>query len=88
MIKSSNEQINTVINNIENSIDYFINQHTADLNGAARIRNDALVVKALFEYRTSLLDLQKENTPVKKRGNPNFGKNNPYTTKQEVTNDG
>jgi hypothetical protein len=88
MIKSNNEQINTVINNIENSIDYFINQHTADLNGAARIRNDALVVKALFEYRTSLLDLQKENTPVKKRGNPNFGKNNPYTTKQEVTNDG
>jgi hypothetical protein len=88
MIKSSNEQINTVITNIENSIDYFINQHTADLNGAARIRNDALVVKALFEYRTSLLDLQKENTPVKKRGNPNFGKNNPYTTKQEVTNDG
>jgi hypothetical protein len=88
MIKSSNEQINTVITNIENSIDYFINQHTADLNGAARIRNDALVVKALFEYRTSLLDLQKENTPVKKRGNPNFGKNNPYTTKQEVSNDG
>jgi hypothetical protein len=88
MIKSNNEQINTVITNIENSIDYFINQHTADLNGAARIRNDALVVKALFEYRTSLLDLQKENTPVKKRGNPNFGKNNPYTTKQEVTNDG
>jgi hypothetical protein len=32
--------------------------------------------------------LQKENTPVKKRGNPNFGKNNPYTTKQEVSNDG
>ena len=88
MIKSNNDQINTVINNIENSIDYFINQHTADLNGAARIRNDALVVKALFEYRTSLLDLQKENTPVKKRGNPNFGKNNPYTTKQEVSNDG
>jgi hypothetical protein len=88
MIKSSNEQINTVITNIENSIDYFINQHTADLNGAARIRNDALVVKALFEYRTSLLDLQKDNTPVKKRGNPNFGKNNPYTTKQEVSNDG
>jgi hypothetical protein len=88
MIKSNNEQINTVITNIENSIDYFINQHTADLNGAARIRNDALVVKALFEYRTSLLDLQKENTPVKKRGNPNFGKNNPYTTKQEVSNDG
>ena len=88
MIKSSNEQINTVITNIENSIDYFINQHTADLNGAARIRNDALVVKALFEYRTSLLDLQKNNAPAKKRGNPNFGKNNPYTTKQEVTNDG
>ena len=88
MIKSNNEQINTVITNIENSIDYFINQHTADLNGAARIRNDALVVKALFEYRTSLLDLQKDNTPVKKRGNPNFGKNNPYTTKQEVSNDG
>ena len=88
MIKSSNEQINTVITNIENSIDYFINQHTADLNGAARIRNDALVVKALFEYRTSLLDLQKNNAPAKKRGNPNFGKNNPYTIKQEVTNDG
>ncbi|MDB4355541.1 hypothetical protein N9Z55_06575 [Akkermansiaceae bacterium] len=88
MIKSSNEQINTVITNIENSIDYFINQHTADLNGAARIRNDALVVKALFEYRTSLLDLQKNNAPAKKRGNPNFGKNNPYTIKQEVSNDG
>jgi hypothetical protein len=88
MIKSSNEQINTVITNIENSIDYFINQHTADLNGAARIRNDALVVKALFEYRTSLLDLQKDNAPAKKRGNPNFGKNNPYTIKQEVSNDG
>jgi len=88
MIKSSNEQINTVITNIENSIDYFINQHTADLNGAARIRNDALVVKALFEYRTSLLNLQKDNAPAKKRGNPNFGKNNPYTIKQEVSNDG
>jgi len=88
MIKSSNEQINTVITNIENSIDYFINQHTADLNGAARIRNDANIVRGLVEYRSALLNLQKENTAVKKRGNPNFGKNNPYTTKQEVTNDG
>ena len=88
MIKSSNEQINIVINNIENSIDYFINQHTADLNGAARIRNDASIVRGLVEYRAALIDMQKENTPAKKRGNPNFGKNNPYTTKQEVSNDG
>jgi len=32
--------------------------------------------------------LLKEDTSVRKRGNPNFGKNNPYNTKQEVSNDG
>lgn len=88
MINSKKETIDIVVKNIESSIDYYINQHIADINGASRIRNDALVVKGLFDYRTALLDLLKEDTSVRKRGNPNFGKNNPYNTKQEVSNDG
>jgi len=82
MIRSSKESIDTVVINIERSIDYFINQHTADINGASRIRNDASVVHSLFEYRTALLELLEENTPKKKRGNPNFGKDNPYLNKE------
>jgi len=84
MIRSSKESIETVVTNIENSIDYYINQHTADLNGASRIRNDASIVRGLVEYRSALLDLLEEETPRKKRGNPNFGKDNPYFTKKEV----
>jgi len=30
-----------------------------------------------------LLSLQEEYTPKKKRGNPNFGKDNPYLNKTE-----
>jgi hypothetical protein len=82
MIRSSKESIDTVVSNIESSIDYYINQHTADISGASRIRNDASVVRSLFEYRTALLGLQEENTPKKKRGNPNFGKDNPYLGKE------
>jgi len=82
MIKSSKESIDTVVINIERSIDYFINQHTADISGASRIRNDASVVRSLFEYRTALLELLEESTPKKKRGNPNFGKDNPYLNKE------
>jgi len=84
MIKSSNESINKVVENIDKSIDYFINQHIIDLTGANRIRNDAGVVRGLVEYRSALLGLVEENTPKKKRGNPNFGKDNPYNTKTEV----
>jgi hypothetical protein len=29
-----------------------------------------------------LLELLEENTPKKKRGNPNFGKDNPYLNKE------
>jgi len=82
MIRSSKESIDTVVNNIENSIDYYINQHTADINGASRIRNDASIVRGLVEYRSALLSLLDDNPPKKKRGNPNFGKNNPYLTKE------
>jgi len=84
MINSTKESINKVIENIDKSIDYFINQHIVDLNGANRIRNDASVVRGLVEYRSALLSLLEENTPKKKRGNPNFGKDNPYTNKTEV----
>ena len=84
MINSTKESINKVIENIDKSIDYFINQHIVDLNGANRIRNDASVVRGLVEYRSALLSLLEENTPKKKRGNPNFGKDNPYNTKTEV----
>jgi hypothetical protein len=82
MIRSSKESIDTVVNNIDNSIDYYINQHTADINGASRIRNDASIVRGLVEYRSALLSLLDENPSKKKRGNPNFGKNNPYLTKE------
>jgi len=84
MIKSSKESINKVIQNIEQSIDYFINQHIVDLNGANRIRNDATIVRGLVEYRSALLSLLEDNTPKKKRGNPNFGKNNPYNKASSV----
>jgi len=85
MIRSSEESINTVLNNIDNSIDYYINQHTAGINGASRLRNDAMTVKGLVEYRSALKALLEENySPKKKRGNPNFGKDNPYLNK-EVT---
>ncbi|QBQ72850.1 hypothetical protein CRP7_gp57 [Roseobacter phage CRP-7] len=83
MIRSSRESINKVVSNIESSIDYFINQHIADINGSARIRNDANIVRGLVEYRAALLSLQEEYTPKKKRGNPNFGKDNPYLNKTE-----
>lgn len=88
MINTKKETIDTVISNIESSIDYYLNQHRADISGASRIRNDATIVKGLFDYREALINLQKENAPAKKRGNPNFGKHNPYNTKQEVKNDG
>jgi len=89
MINIKKETIDVVIDNIDNSITYYLNQHTADISGASRIRNDAPIIKGLFDYREALIKLQKENSPAKKRGNPNFGKNNPYNTnKQEVTNDG
>lgn len=78
MINSSKESINKVVENIDKSIDYFINQHIVDLTGANRIRNDANIVRGLVEYRSALNSLLEEITPKKKRGNPNFGKNNPY----------
>ena len=85
MLRSSRESIDTVIDNIDKSIDYYINQHIADISGANRIRNDANTVRGLVEYRSALMDLLEENySPKKKRGNPNFGKNNPYLNK-EVT---
>jgi len=85
MINSTNESINKVVENIDKSIDYFINQHIIDLTGANRIRNDANVVRGLVEYRSALLGLIEENTPKKKRGNPNFGKGNPYNVKTATT---
>jgi hypothetical protein len=84
MIRSSKESISTVVSNIEKSIDYYINQHTADISGASRIRGDANTVRGLVEYRSALISLLDEDTPKKKRGNPNFGKDNPYLTKAEV----
>jgi len=85
MLRSSRESIDKVIENIKKSIDYYINQHIADINGANRIRNDASTVRGLVEYRSALIEMLEENyAPKRKRGNPNFGKNNPYLSK-EVT---
>jgi hypothetical protein len=83
MIRSSRESIDKVVSNIESSIDYFINQHIADINGSALIINDGNIVRGLVEYLAALLSLQEEYTPKKKRGNPNFGKDNPYLNKTE-----
>lgn len=82
MINSTQESIDIVIKNIESSIDYYINQHKADTNGAARIRADANIVRGLIEYRDALKNLHTEFPQQKKRGNPNFGKNNPYLKKE------
>ena len=83
---SKEEQIDLVIANCYKAMDYYIKQHSPTQTGPGRVRTDAVVVKGIADYIEFLKQYKEEITPKKKRGNPNFGKNNPYLPKEEMNN--
>ena len=80
---SKEEQIDLVIENCYKAMDYYLKQHSATATGSTRVRKEAMEVKGIVDYIEFLKQYKEEITPKKKRGNPNFGKNNPYLHKEE-----
>ena len=75
------DKLHLVLKNCDKTLDYYTEIFANTVNGAARLRKEALEVEGVVKYREYVLAQIKELTPKPKRGNPNFGKNNPYQDK-------
>ena len=75
------DKLKLVLKNCDKTLDYYTEIFANTANGPARIRKEALEVEGVIKYREYIEAKIKELTPKPKRGNPNFGKNNPYQDK-------
>ena len=75
------DKLKLVLKNCEQALDYYTNVFAVTSGGAMRMRREAHEVEGLVKYREYLIEQIEVLTPKPKRGNPNFGKNNPYQEK-------